>query len=430
MSIELLERRLERGIERVGGNFVDAGRAVRFLEYLTVGASGAAIDVALTASLLASTHYLLANAAGFLTANSWNFVWNRWITFDSPDGAVTRQYPAYLAWHAATFGVRAVTIVVLVESGGVPVLFASVVGIGAASIANFAGSERIFGTSTASPDQLRVAVGQATSRVAHVIYTERVQSAIETAGLYAPLYGLYQWILGRLYPDDQLVIEAGGATATVHLEDDAEVASIDHTLQEEGWALEEFVSAIHEEDVVWDVGANLGVFSLLASDRAEHVVAVEPYPPNASRLRDNAELSGSSKVEVLEVALGEEEQTVELGIDREERGTQTPAVGPETGQSTIEVEQVRGDCLIELEDLAPPTVVKIDVEGAEQSVIEGFEQALDHDRCRLVYLEEHSALWGGQKACEQVKQRLQSLGFLVKRVDGRRGQTYFRGVKR
>ena len=420
MSLTTVERKLERVLGK---------RTVRFAEYATVGASGAVLDVALTASTVSAMHYLVANALGFFVANTWNFALNHRFTFDSPKGSIGRQYPAYLAWHVATFAIRAAVLVILVERAGTPVLVASAIGIVAASVANFVGSERIFGTSTASPAELRTSIGRGMNRVVHALYAGRTRDFIDRVGLYAPLYGVYQRVLGRMFCDDVLDVEVGGANARVHMKNDAEILSVLHTLRKEDDMIEDFATSIRSDDVVWDVGANLGVFALLAADRAPngHVVAFEPFEPTAHRLEANVELSEPpAPVEVVDIALWNETGWTKLGVDRNELGTQTPTLDPRDGQEEIVAIQAIGDDLVDQGQLPAPDVVKVDVEGAELPVLDGLEQTLNN--CRLVYVEDHSALWGGEDASEELHDRLEGHGFEVD-IDRQGGQTYYRGEK-
>lgn len=429
MSLARTEQRIVAVLRRTPlSRVVAPRRAIRFGEYLAVGASGAVIDVALTATALGVVHYLLANAVGFGVANSWNFALNRRITFDSPEGSVSRQYAAYLCWHLATFGVRLFVLTALIEVGGAPVLVASVVGIAAASVANFAGSERIFGTTTVSPDALRAGAGRTLNRLVHAIYSGRVRAAIDRAGLYPVLFATYQRCLGRLYPDDRLAIEIGAASATVHMETNPEILSILHTLRKEREMLEDFARSIRPDDVVWDVGANLGVFAHLAADRAPdgHVVAFEPFYPTAQRLQDNVDLTDpEASVDVVNLALSDAAGETTLGIDRDELGTQTPTLEPRAGQEAITIREVPGDRLVR-RGIPAPDVLKVDVEGAELAVLDGLDETLPD--CRLVYVEDHAELWGCQGDVAMLRDRFQALGFDVSR-SRHGGQTYLRAER-
>lgn len=416
---------LEDVVERSPvSRYVEPRRAVRFIEFAAVGATGAAIDLAITVSTISAVHYLLANALGFLAANTWNFNLNRRITFDRVEGSIWRQYRDYMSLHVATFALRGAVIVVLVELLGVPPVPSSFLGVGAAAIANYLGSEWIFD----DRGSLRSGAGAAVNRLAHALYTTRVQAALDRTGLYHPLYAAYQRVLGALYTDDVLDVEVAGASATFHMERAPEVLSVLHTLRKERAMLEDFVASVGPGDVVWDVGANLGVFACLAADRGARVIAIEPYWPTADRLDENAELSDVD-VEVYELALGREEGSVDLGVDREELGTQTPTVNPRDGQRTTSVAMFAGDDLVEYDYAPAPTVVKVDVEGAEADVVDGLQDALARPECRLVYTEDHSHVWGRDEDVGELLARLEDLGFDVEDVASHNSQTYLKGVK-
>lgn len=406
------------------GRYVDPRRVVRLVEFAAVGATGAALDLLVTVATIGGFHYLAANVVGFGVANSWNFNLHRLVTFDDTDGPFWRQYRAYMSLHVATFAIRAAVVVALVELVGVPPVPSSFIGIGAAAIANYLGSEWIF----IGKGSLWSGVGAGVNRLAHALYTTRVQTALDRTGLYHPLYVAYQRVLGRLYSDDVLDVEVAGASATFHMEHDPEVLSVFHTLRKERAMLDDFVAAVGPDDVVWDVGANLGVFACLAAARGARVIAFEPFWPTAGRLDENADLSDVD-VEVYEFALGREEGSVDLGVDRKELGTQTPTIEPRDGQATTTVAMFAGDELVDDDFVPAPTVAKIDVEGAELDVVDGLQDALARPACRLVYTEDHSHVWGRDETVGQLRARLERLGFAVDEVEQHNSQTYLKGEK-
>jgi FkbM family methyltransferase len=63
-------------------------------------------------------------------------------------------------------------------------------------------------------------------------------------------------------------------------------------------------ASVTADGVVYDVGAHAGFFTLLASKLvgAGRVVAFEPLPPNAARLRVNLAANGRTNVDVMEAA--------------------------------------------------------------------------------------------------------------------------------
>ena len=119
------------------------------------------------------------------------------------------------------------------------------------------------------------------------------------------------------------------------------------------------------DDVFYDVGAHIGFFSVCAASLGARVVAVEPDPANASRLRMNASLNGLA-IEVVEAAAWHE--------------TGRAALVPGGSAKEFRVEQGEGVASVALDDLArrygAPTVVKLDVEGAEARVLAGARHIL------------------------------------------------------
>jgi 16S rRNA A1518/A1519 N6-dimethyltransferase RsmA/KsgA/DIM1 with predicted DNA glycosylase/AP lyase activity len=65
--------------------------------------------------------------------------------------------------------------------------------------------------------------------------------------------------------------------------------------------IQDIVAALPLHGVAWDIGAHIGFFTLLLAKRC-HVVAVEPSPDNAQRLRRNVMLN-RAEVEVVDAAI-------------------------------------------------------------------------------------------------------------------------------
>lgn len=396
---------------------IDRDRAIRFAEFMAVGGLGAVIDIVATTSTLAVTHYLAANLTGFLLAVTFNFGGNWYFTFDQPAGSRVWQYLSYVGLHSTTFALRAAVIAALVEIAGVPVLAASLAGIGVAAIANFLGSEWIFD----GDNELWLDAIKAVNHVSHLVYHSRLRQWLRASGLYDPAYRVYVAAFGLLYRNDSHVVSVAGTSAQLHAEHSPEIVSVLHTVEKERPVLRRFLSDVRNDDEVWDVGANLGVFAALAAQDAPagKVVAFEPFAASALRCRENLQMAGvNERTEVKQLALGDQAATVGLEVEREEIGTQTPAVAD--GEGDLQVQQVAGD---ELD--GSPDVIKIDVEGAEGDVLAGMPQTLE--AARVVYVETHDGTFhDGDEPW--VRGCLLEHGFEVDELQGD-SQTYLRGVK-
>jgi FkbM family methyltransferase len=141
-----------------------------------------------------------------------------------------------------------------------------------------------------------------------------------------------------------------------------------------------------EGDVLYDVGANIGVVTLIAAmTRDSRVVAFEPEPANFARLTENVRLNARDNVLALPLALGDTSGIAKLNLRDPVPGASAPF--PLTGQA-------RGptaDCLIEKLDGIPglpvPTHIKIDVDGGQRAVLSGATQTLLQDSLRELLIE-------------------------------------------
>jgi FkbM family methyltransferase len=136
---------------------------------------------------------------------------------------------------------------------------------------------------------------------------------------------------------------------------------------------------IRPNDVVFDLGANVGYFTLVAAQLVRpsgRVVAVEPLPSNVAALRRNVELNKLENVTVVEAAVSNSEGTASLALGDSD---QSSSLILQRGATSIEVPTVTIDGLVRSLDVEP-SLIKMDVEGAELGVIEGGANTLSTAR--------------------------------------------------
>lgn len=144
---------------------------------------------------------------------------------------------------------------------------------------------------------------------------------------------------------------------------------------------------VRASSVVWDIGANCGIFAFSAR-AAREVIAVEADPFLANLLQESTVLNGSS-VSVLCAAISAERGLASFSIAA--RGRASNHLSSVDGRSQTGGERAR--LLVStltldqlLESGLPPTIVKIDVEGAEVDVLRGAAKML-RDVRPVIYLE-------------------------------------------
>jgi FkbM family methyltransferase len=157
---------------------------------------------------------------------------------------------------------------------------------------------------------------------------------------------------------------------------------------------------LREDSTVWDVGANVGVFAFGAASVAKRgsTLAVEPDLWLVALLRKSRALRSNQglNLSILPAAISDRNGFATFMIAR--RGRASNALQSAGGRSqaggardTVTVPTLTLDTLLEF---APsPSFVKIDVEGAEASVLRGATRLL-RDIRPTIYIEvgsEHSA---------------------------------------
>ncbi len=123
-----------------------------------------------------------------------------------------------------------------------------------------------------------------------------------------------------------------------------------------------------------DVGANIGLYSMIAGQHLP-VYSFEPHPFTYGAFLENRRLNGvEAQVHALQAALGDESGSVSFSDDPGSSINHVQVSPDETGPF-LDVEILRGDDWASREGVRPG-LVKIDVEGHEDSVLRGFGSLL------------------------------------------------------
>ena len=141
-------------------------------------------------------------------------------------------------------------------------------------------------------------------------------------------------------------------------------------------------------DVVFDIGANQGVYTRLCAGVARHVHAFEPHPVLFPRLQATHQ---QPNVTLVNKAVTDRVGTAEFNMDTR------PDMNA-VASSLLELSDLKAKGLIEKvrveattvdryceESGAVPTLVKIDVEGAEPLVIAGAAETIRRHRPKIVF---------------------------------------------
>ena len=165
--------------------------------------------------------------------------------------------------------------------------------------------------------------------------------------------------------------------------------------------------------VLWDIGANIGLHSISASlaEPAMSVHSFEPNPAVFSRLADHARQNGTA-VRCRSVALGDHDGSVTLHLNNSGNPGMTTITPWSEARydAQIQVPLARADTLIARGVLPAPNLIKLDVEGGEAAVLDGFGQQLSQPGLHAVVFETRADLLADPTRCPAAS-RLRAAGF-------------------
>jgi FkbM family methyltransferase len=151
---------------------------------------------------------------------------------------------------------------------------------------------------------------------------------------------------------------------------------------------------IQTGDVVYDIGANVGLYSLAVSTiHIDSVVyAFEPNPETFTKLRANLSLNKTSdNILPLQIALGNADSESDFMISSQHERSSFYPFGATFGNARVKkivkVTVERLDSLIG--HLLPPQHIKIDAEGSESLILEGAQETIQKHK-PMLYIEPHS----------------------------------------
>jgi FkbM family methyltransferase len=178
------------------------------------------------------------------------------------------------------------------------------------------------------------------------------------------------------------------------------------------------LEAVGAETFVWDVGANIGLYTEKFLAKGAHVVCFEPAPSALEILRTKFATELSERVMIVPAALSDTCGTAPMSTDGASPTNQLRVGASDEG--LVKVSIMRADDLIRNQRVRSPTVIKIDVEGYELEVLRGFGDLLDSKELRAVFIEVHFRLLherGLDHAPEEISSRLTQAGFKVRWLD-------------
>jgi len=184
------------------------------------------------------------------------------------------------------------------------------------------------------------------------------------------------------------------------------------TLGDESSVLSRLLKSVKKGDTIFDVGAGLGMYTVLLSNLLDNtglVVAFEPDKDRFDMLKSNVGLNKCQNVSCFQLALGTENSTAYLT-----NGHPSIQESNDLNNANNDVIQVvHGDSFVVKENLPIPAIVKIDVEGYEGEVLTGLKNILKDKSCKYILVEIHPTMLPPNTDEHTIKEQIRSFGFVL-----------------
>src|SRR5688572_3720270 len=183
-----------------------------------------------------------------------------------------------------------------------------------------------------------------------------------------------------------------------------------------------WIDSFRPNGVFWDIGANVGIYTLYAALRRDiRVVAFEPAGVNYFLLAANCEVNKLDNVDCLLLGVGSEKTIGRLEVSQFEPAQSFSFRGkPDQQHRGRQAALILSmDQLIDEYALPCPNYIKIDAPGLSEAIIAGAARLLKREEVRQVHMEVREQAKGGQRIVEMLRQH----GFAVAGRNAHAGST-------
>jgi FkbM family methyltransferase len=230
-------------------------------------------------------------------------------------------------------------------------------------------------------------------------------------------YFYERWHQG-LTPEDRYatVKLAGGFRMKLDLADPEQLKVYFYGHYHERYEAELIRRLLDRGEAFWDLGANVGYFSLVAAAALQNrgqIVAFEPGATAYQNLADNISLNPFTNIRLFNLAVAAKEGEARLYLSGDIADSSASLFGAASGGAGQEVVQtVSLDNFLAAQGLKPPDFIKMDVEGAELAALQGARGLISGSSPPLLLMEmEEKNLVAAGASRAAIQELLSGLGY-------------------
>jgi FkbM family methyltransferase len=181
-----------------------------------------------------------------------------------------------------------------------------------------------------------------------------------------------------------------------------------------------------DADVFWDIGANVGYFTLVAATALANrgqIVAFEPGQNAYARLTENISLNPYGNIQTYPLAVSDREGEAMLHLEGDIADSSASLFQTSQTQAGHQVcRTVALDDFIAAEALRPPSLIKLDAEGAELAVLKGAQGLISQSPPLFLMEMEEKTLQAAGASKAAIRQFLEGYGYRAAHL--RKGRWY------
>jgi len=165
---------------------------------------------------------------------------------------------------------------------------------------------------------------------------------------------------------------------------------------------------LRPKDYFIDIGANAGVYTILASGvKKSNTLSIEPIPSTFNYLKENVYLNQiNNKVNCLNIGIGSESSWLNF---TENQGTTNHVISNSKKNNSI---QVKVDKLDNIINKKIPLLIKIDIEGYEMEMLNGAHNILENNDLSAIIIETNGSGKRYGYSDQDIDNKLKSYGFI------------------
>jgi FkbM family methyltransferase len=193
------------------------------------------------------------------------------------------------------------------------------------------------------------------------------------------------WLVRKLFSREGITKRIRGNLSIAGFSGFSEYLAVDNFLK--GGEFIFFQDYPFDPGAFIDIGANIGIFSLVFAKRFPHrpIYAVEASPYTLATLRKNIEINSAENIRAFGVAISDQTGTVTFNADPVRRGT--AGIVRSSSVHAIELPCQSLDEFVAANVIGPIAAIKIDVEGYETLALRGGQSTLATNPPKVIFFE-------------------------------------------